>query len=88
MDPEIEELMEKLRRDVVHEDFENKAKFPLSLKPTVLEAGLIMFRKMKLIDDNLVYHLMTILPYNRFTLKVSLDALVIALENKERETKM
>lgn len=63
--------MVKLRKDVVHEDFENKAKFPLALKPTVLEAGLIMLRKNKEIDENLVYHLMSILPYNRFTLKVS-----------------
>jgi hypothetical protein len=63
--------MEKLRRDVKHEDFENKAKFPLSLKPTVLEAGLFMFRKQRTIDENLVYHLMSILPYNRFTLKVA-----------------
>lgn len=63
--------MEKLRRDVKKETFENKAKFPVALKPTVLEAGLIMFRKIKTIDDNLVQHLMTILPYNRYTLKVS-----------------
>lgn len=62
--------MDRLRRDVVHEDFENKAKFPLALKPTVLEAGLVMLRKTKEIDENLVYHLMSILPYNRFTLKV------------------
>jgi hypothetical protein len=62
--------MEKLRRDVKYESFENKAKFPLSLKPTVLEAGLITFRKYRTIDENLVHHLMTILPYNRFTLKV------------------
>lgn len=63
--------MIKLRQDVLLEDFENKAKFPLALKPTVLEAGLVMLRKTKEIDENLVHHLMTILPYNRFTLKVS-----------------
>lgn len=62
--------MEKLRNDVLKENFENKAKFPLSLKPTVLEAGLIMFRKSKTIDENLIQHLMSILPYNRYTLKV------------------
>lgn len=62
--------MDKIRRDAVHEDFQNKAKFPLSLKPTVLEAGLVMFRKYKTIEENLVFHLMTVLPYNRFTLKV------------------
>lgn len=64
--------MEKLRRDVKLESFENKAKFPISLKPTVLEIGLITFRKNRTIDDNLVFHLMGILPYNRFTLKVIL----------------
>ncbi|KAG2201962.1 hypothetical protein INT47_000501 [Mucor saturninus] len=69
LDPEIEILMDKIRRDAVHEDFQNKAKFPLSLKPTVLEAGLVMFRKYKTIEENLVFHLMTVLPYNRFTLK-------------------
>ncbi|KAI7897492.1 uncharacterized protein BX663DRAFT_547137 [Cokeromyces recurvatus] len=69
LDPEIELLMKKLRHDVQFEKFENKAKFPLTLKPTVLEIGLIAFRKYKVIDDNLVYHLMSILPYNRFTLK-------------------
>ncbi|KAI9251122.1 hypothetical protein EDC94DRAFT_622305 [Helicostylum pulchrum] len=69
LDPEIEALMEKLRKDVLKENFENKAKFPLALKPTVLEAGLIMFRKSKTIDENLIHHLMSILPYNRYTLK-------------------
>ncbi|KAI8047671.1 uncharacterized protein B0P05DRAFT_592546 [Gilbertella persicaria] len=69
LDPEIEALMDKLRHDVQFETFENKAKFPLTLKPTVLEAGLVALRKHKTIDENLVQHLMKILPYNRFTLK-------------------
>ncbi|EPB86670.1 hypothetical protein HMPREF1544_06550 [Mucor circinelloides 1006PhL] len=69
LDPEIEVLMEKLRHDVKNENFNNKAKFPAALKPTVLEAGLITFRKHRFIDDNLVYHLMNILPYNKFTLR-------------------
>ncbi|KAI8359824.1 hypothetical protein BD560DRAFT_405361 [Blakeslea trispora] len=69
LDPEIEVLMEKLRYDVQFESFENKAKFPLVLKPTVLEAGLVALRKNRVIDENLVQHLMKILPYNRFTLK-------------------
>lgn len=61
--------MEKLRHDVKNEDFSNKAKFPAALKPTVLEAGLITLRKHRIIDENLVYHLMQILPYNKFTLR-------------------
>jgi hypothetical protein len=61
--------MQRLKHDVKAEDFNNKAKFPAALKPTVLEAGLITFRKNRIIDDNLVYHLMNILPYNKFTLK-------------------
>ncbi|KAF1801663.1 hypothetical protein V8B55DRAFT_1472916 [Mucor lusitanicus] len=69
LDPEIEVLMEKLRHDVKNEDFSNKAKFPAALKPTVLEAGLITLRKHRIIDENLVYHLMQILPYNKFTLR-------------------
>ncbi|KAI9486202.1 MAG: Mdm33 family-domain-containing protein [Benjaminiella poitrasii] len=69
LDPEIETLMKRLRHDVQFEKFENKAKFPLTLKPTVLEIGLIAFRNNRVIDDNLVYHLMNVLPYNRFTLK-------------------
>ncbi|KAL9549394.1 hypothetical protein MBANPS3_005236 [Mucor bainieri] len=69
LDSEIEVLMEKLRHDVKNEDFSNKAKFPAALKPTVLEAGLITLRKNRIIDDNLVFHLMQILPYNKFTLR-------------------
>ncbi|KAK4513581.1 uncharacterized protein ATC70_005585 [Mucor velutinosus] len=69
LDPEIEVLMEKLRHDVKNENFNNKAKFPAALKPTVLEAGLITLRKHRIIDDNIVYHLMQILPYNKFTLR-------------------
>ncbi|KAI8979122.1 Ubinuclein conserved middle domain-containing protein [Mycotypha africana] len=69
LDPEIQVLMEKLQEDVKKETFANKSKFPTVLKPTVLEAGLIMLRKHRVIDDNLVQHLMTILPYNRFTLR-------------------
>ncbi|KAI8985272.1 hypothetical protein BDB01DRAFT_789524 [Pilobolus umbonatus] len=69
LDPEVLALVEKIRKDATLENFENKAKFPPNLKPTVLEAGLVTLRKFKTIDDNLVFHLMTILPYNRFTLK-------------------
>ncbi|KAI7865521.1 hypothetical protein BDF14DRAFT_1012149 [Spinellus fusiger] len=61
--------MVKLEEAVKHESFENKARFPTSLRPAVLEAGAIVYRQLNMIDDNLVSHLMRILPYNRFTLR-------------------
>ncbi|KAL0093778.1 hypothetical protein F4703DRAFT_1831468 [Phycomyces blakesleeanus] len=69
LSPEVQALMDKLDEDVKHESFENKARFPTSLRPAVLEAGAIVFRQLNMIDDNLVGHLMRILPYNRFTLR-------------------
>ncbi|KAF7721316.1 hypothetical protein EC973_004940 [Apophysomyces ossiformis] len=69
LDPELNELMDKLRKDVAFESFENKAKFPQSLRPTVFAAGSIIFRKYNCAEDNFINHLMTLLPYNRFTLK-------------------
>ncbi|KAI9019343.1 hypothetical protein CLU79DRAFT_758374 [Phycomyces nitens] len=69
LSPEVQALMDKLEEDVKHESFENKARFPTSLRPAVLEAGAIVFRQLNMIDDNLVGHLMRILPYNRFTLR-------------------
>lgn len=53
------------------EDFAVKSKFPPSLRPTVLAAGTIIFRQLNGPDDNFLNHLMAILPYNKFTLRVS-----------------
>ncbi|KAI8092654.1 uncharacterized protein BX664DRAFT_327820 [Halteromyces radiatus] len=69
LDPSIEVLMDKLRQDRAKETFEVKSKFPTSLRPTVLQVGAKMFRLYHKMDENVVNHLMDILPYNRFTLK-------------------
>ena len=50
------------------ESFAHKAKFPPALRPLTLDIGRLMFRED---DNNVVNHLMKILPYNRFTLNVS-----------------
>ena len=53
------------------ESFANKAKFPPALRPLTLDIGRVMFREDHNLDNNVVNHLMKILPYNRFTLNVS-----------------
>lgn len=53
------------------EDFKYKAKFPPNLRPTTLDIGRLMYREKNMLDGNLITHLMNILPYNRFTLTVS-----------------
>ncbi|KAI9308831.1 hypothetical protein BJ944DRAFT_259518 [Cunninghamella echinulata] len=68
LDPSMEPLMDKLRQDRQKEDFAIKSKFPTSLRPTVIEIGVRMFRLYNKVDDNVINHLMYILPYNRFTL--------------------
>lgn len=55
----------------VTESFEHKAKFPAALRPTTLQIGSVMLRKATAVDDLVVDKLMEILPYNRFTLRVS-----------------
>ncbi|CEG72512.1 hypothetical protein RMATCC62417_08061 [Rhizopus microsporus] len=69
LDSELEAVINRIREGASKESFENKAKFPESLKPAVLEAGLISFRRNPILDVNLIHHLMTCLPYNRFTLR-------------------
>ncbi|CAO3593269.1 unnamed protein product [Absidia cylindrospora] len=67
--PSLEPLMEKIRVDRAKETFEIKSKFPSSLRPTVLEMATKMFRLYHKMDENVINHLMSILPYNRFTMK-------------------
>jgi hypothetical protein len=62
--------MTKIRTEAGKETFANKSKFPESLKPLVLHGGLICFRRNTNLDINYVHHLMSILPYNKFTLRV------------------
>ncbi|KAI8381234.1 Ubinuclein conserved middle domain-containing protein [Radiomyces spectabilis] len=88
LDPDMELLVEKLRQDSAKESFANKAKFPVSLRPTMLDIGTLMFRQNHKLDDNLVSHLMTILPYNRFTLKKYLMTKAGPLRVKELQTKI
>lgn len=56
------------------ETFEHKAKFPAALRPLTLQIGAVMLRKGTAVDDLVVDQLMEILPYNRFTLRVSLSS--------------
>ncbi|ORZ15130.1 hypothetical protein BCR42DRAFT_416468 [Absidia repens] len=67
--PTLEPLMEKIRVDRAKETFEIKSKFPSNLRPTVLEMATKMFRLYHKMDENVINHLMAILPYNRFTMK-------------------
>ncbi|KAI9318712.1 Ubinuclein conserved middle domain-containing protein [Dichotomocladium elegans] len=68
LSPQIQKLLEKLKQDAQHENFEYKAKFPQRLRPTTLEIGRLMYRERNAVDSNVITHLMSILPYNRFTL--------------------
>ncbi|KAG0785033.1 hypothetical protein G6F16_003355 [Rhizopus arrhizus] len=69
LDRELDTLMTKIRTEAGKETFANKSKFPESLKPLVLHGGLICFRRNTNLDINYVHHLMSILPYNKFTLR-------------------
>ncbi|KAI7852300.1 hypothetical protein BDC45DRAFT_513968 [Circinella umbellata] len=68
LSPEINRLMEQLKELSKKESFAHKAKFPPALRPLTLDIGRIMFREDHNLDNNVVNHLMKILPYNRFTL--------------------
>ncbi|ORX51731.1 hypothetical protein DM01DRAFT_1384428 [Hesseltinella vesiculosa] len=70
IDASLLPLFDKLRELRKSETFEVKAKFPVSMRPCVIEIGVKMFRLYKQVDENILRHLMEILPYNRFTLKV------------------
>ncbi|SAM02714.1 hypothetical protein [Absidia glauca] len=69
LSPRLEALMEQLRHDRQKLSFENKAKFPPRLRPTMLNIGTEMFDTLHQVDDNVVAHLVDILPYNRFTMR-------------------
>lgn len=70
LSPRMEALMEQLRHDRQKLSFENKAKFPPRLRSTMLNIGTEMFDTLHQVDDNVVAHLVDILPYNRFTMRV------------------
>jgi hypothetical protein len=70
LDDDVAELMETLRGEVQPEMFATKSKFPSALKRTVFRIGLLVLHKYKTIDENAVSHMMKVLPYNRFTIKV------------------
>ncbi|ORX94159.1 hypothetical protein K493DRAFT_32219 [Basidiobolus meristosporus CBS 931.73] len=67
----IETLMTELREATAKESFENKAKFPPALRPvlTRIANAYMLATGAKSPDDDLVLHLTSILPYNKFTLK-------------------
>ncbi|KAI8886853.1 hypothetical protein K501DRAFT_330983 [Backusella circina FSU 941] len=69
LDDKMEDLMEVLRNQVKPEMFATKSKFPSALKSTVFMIGLVLLRKYKDIDEHVVSRLMTILPYNRYTIR-------------------
>jgi hypothetical protein len=70
LSPRMEALMEQLRHDRQKLSFENKARFPPRLRSIMLNIGTEMFDTLHQVDDNVVAHLVDILPYNRFTMRV------------------
>ncbi|KAI8342415.1 hypothetical protein BC941DRAFT_139985 [Chlamydoabsidia padenii] len=67
--PKLEVLMDELRQGRQMLSFEEKSKFPPSLRLTMLKIGSVMFDTFHKVNDNVVAHLVTILPYNRYTMR-------------------
>ncbi|KAI8074439.1 Ubinuclein conserved middle domain-containing protein [Gongronella butleri] len=69
LDDSLLPYFDKLRELRKLESFEVKSRFPQSLRPAVQDIGLIMFRLYRCVDETVLKTLMSILPYNRFTLR-------------------
>ncbi|KAK9708715.1 hypothetical protein K7432_009476 [Basidiobolus ranarum] len=86
--PSVATLMTELKEATGKESFENKAKFPPALRPilTRIANAYMLATGVTAPDEDLISHLTSILPYNKFTLKKLSTKIMLQERLRVRET--